>query len=599
MKKYLTLILAVALCATSCDFLDRTPKDTLSPESYFRTETDLQLFSNSFYYSLFDQEIYEEQSDEYVCRTLSNVLRGGTYRTVPDTGGGWSWSVLRKINTLLGNINNCPDAALVEEYTGLARFFRAYFYFEKVKAFGDVPWVEKELGSADPLVFGARDSREFVMRKMLEDVDYAIEHLPSAVSVYRVNKWAALALKARFCLYEGTYMKYHSLSFPDDPDAHDAAYYLNQAADAALLIMQSGKYKLYSTGKPNVDYRTLFTEVDADKGEYLLAIKFDKGLELFNNTTAYSFWSSQGSVGMTKKAVDRYLMKDGSRFTDIPEWESKSFKDEIKDRDPRLAQSVITPGFSWASTSKSYDSPKLDETMTGFQPIKFVMDLKDKALNDDVNRSDRSYNDLPVFRFGEVLLNYAEAKAELGTLTQDDIDKSIKLIRDRVGMGNLNMSEANANPDWYLTSEKYGYANVTGTNKGVILEIRRERSVELAQEGFRLSDLCRWKEGKCINQQLYGMYIPGPGEYDLSGDGKPDLCIYKGNDKPTSVSAYIWKIGEDIILSDGDKGFFDPYQKTSHEFNEERDYLYPVPINDRSLNKNLAQNPGWDDGLGY
>ena len=162
------------------------------------------------------------------------------------------------------------------------------------------------------------------------------------------------------------------------------------------------------------------------------------------------------------------------------------------------------------------------------------------------------------------------------------------------------MDAANANPDWYLESKEYGYANVDkGANKGVILEIRRERTIELAQEGYiRWYDLMRWKEGNCVDQDIHGMYFPGPGSYDLTGDGKPDVVLYTDAKPEGSVTAY--KIGTDIYLSDGESGYVNPHRDTQRtKFNEERDYLYPIPINDRSLNNNLAQNPGWDDGLDF
>lgn len=120
-----------------------------------------------------------------------------------------------------------------------------------------------------------------------------------------------------------------------------------------------------------------------------------------------------------------------------------------------------------------------------------------------------------------------EAKAELGTLTQDDLDHSVNLIRDRVGMPHLNKSAANANPDPFLTSELYGYKNVdSGSNKGVILEIRRERSIEMVSEGIRFSDLCRWREGQLLAQPFYGPYVPGEGRYDMDGNGKIDFVVY-------------------------------------------------------------------------
>ena len=217
MKRYIIIAIALIVGFTACDsLLDTKPLSQISPATYFKTETDLQLFSNTFYNNLLDKSPYDDQSDLYIQQNLSAEMIGGSRRTVPNSGGGWSWGDLRKMNTLLAYIDQCDDEAAIVKYTALTRFFRAYFYFDKVKRFGDVPWYDKELGSADEDLYKPRDSRELVMANMIEDIDYAIENLPSSVSTYRVNKWAALALKARFCLYEGTYRKYHGVNL-DSP----------------------------------------------------------------------------------------------------------------------------------------------------------------------------------------------------------------------------------------------------------------------------------------------------------------------------------------------------------------------------------------------
>lgn len=595
MKRYILITMALILGLTACDMLDTHPLSQISPATYFKTETDLQLFSNTFYNNLLDKSPYDDQSDLYIQQNLSAEMIGGNKRTVPNSGGGWSWGDLRKMNTLLNYVHQVDNEAAAIKYTALTRFFRAYFYFEKVKRFGDVPWYDKELGSADEELYKPRDSRELVMTKMIEDIDYAIENLPSQVSTYRVNKWAAMALKAQFCLYEGTFRKYQNINI----EGNDYNYYLTQSANAAERLIKEGPYSLYSTGNTSKDYLMLFAQEDASKDEYILAIKFDFSLGIYHNATAHTVVATQGRPGLTRKMINSYLKTDGTAFTDQEGWQETMFVDEVKNRDPRLAQSIRTPGYTRIGTTQVL-APNLTGTVSGYQPIKFVQDPK--ASGGNVDRNDRSTSDLPVFRLGEVLLNYAEAKAELGTLTQGDLDISINKLRSRVGMPALNMQTANANPDWYLSSAEYGYPNVTGTNKGVILEIRRERAVELTQEGFRFNDLVRWKAGYSINQDIHGMYFKQPGSYDLTGDGVADVIIYEeGTPKPSAPDGVqVLLIGQDIILTEGNRGYIYYHKNIARtQFSEVRDYLYPIPINERSLNKNLTQNPGWSDGLDF
>lgn len=592
------IILAVALTAglSSCDLLDTKPMSQMTQTDYFKTETDLQLFTNPLYNNMLDKDPYDDQSDLMVCQTLSDEILGGNKRTVPNSGGGWTWTDLRRINTLLEYADQCDDKDAVTHYTALARFFRAYFYFEKVKRFGDVPWYDVQLGSADEALYNPRDSRELIMTKMIEDIDFAINELPKEVSTYRVNRWAALALKAQFCLYEGTYRKYHDVQIDG---ANDYTYYLDLAAKAAGEVINQGPYKLYSTGNPDSDYMMLFAQENASPDEYILAIKFDYGLAIHHNATAFTLVPTQGRPGYTRKMVNMYLMKDGSRFTNRTGWQEESFVEETKDRDPRLAQSIRTPGYTRIGKTEVL-APDFGCSVTGYQPIKFVQNPDDSGGN--VDRNDRSTCDIPVYRLAEVMLNYAEAKAELGTLTQDDLDISINKIRDRVDMPHLKLAEANANPDWYLLSSEYGFSNVSGANQGVILEIRRERAIEMIQEGTRYEDLVRWKAGPCLDQALTGMYFPGAGQYDLTGDGKTDLILYnEGSAKPEAGDGvYVYQIGTEILLSGGTRGYVSYHKNIERTpYNEERDYLYPIPINERSLNPDLTQNPGWNDGLSF
>ena len=585
---------------TACDdWLDKEPLDKISQYDYFKDATALELFSNPFYNNMLAKEPFTQQSDQLIQYNLSNEMMGGNKRTVPSTGGGWSWGDLRRMNTLLSMAPQyCKDEAAIIKYSAITRFFRAFFYFEKLKRFGDVPWYDKELGSADPELYKPRDSRELVITNMIKDIDDAINSggLSEEATPYRVNKWTAMALKARFCLYEGTYRKYHGIT----SEGNDYKYYLDLAATTAKEIMDKGPYELFKTGNPETDYVTLFTKEDADPKEYMLAIKNDAGLQIFHNATGYAVMVTQGRPGLTRKLVNAYLMKDGKRFTDRTDWQEMTFLEETENRDPRMAQSIRTPGYKRIG-STTVEAPDISAANTGYQLVKFV-----QARPPEGDRADKSTCDMPVFRFTEVLLNYAEAKAELdpGKLTQNDLDISINKIRERAGMPDLKLATANANPDWYLSSKDYGYPNVTGDNKGVILEIRRERAIELLEEGFRYYDLMRWKAGYCIDQPITGMYFPGPGQYDLSGDGKPDVILYaKGAAKPSAgEGVQVYELDKDIFLTEKEssKGYMF-YHKTTErtKFNEERDYLYPIPSTERELNRNLTQNPNWNDGLSF
>jgi hypothetical protein len=606
MKRIYNIILAVAALSLviSCeDALNKYPLDNITEESYFENATQLQLFTNSLYSSILPDVPYDEQSDLMIGNNPSNTLLNGSFRTVPASGGGWSWTVLRKINTCLGNLDRCPDEAARKEYGALCKFFRAWFYFDKVRRFGDVPWVDHELASDEKdELYKSRDSRDVVLGHMIEDIDEAIAGLPSAYAsgrTFRATKWAALALKSRFCLFEGTYRKYHEgdiTLWTLPASAKPASYYLELAADAAGELMDLGPHKLYSTGHPDYDYQNLFSNYDEDAGEFILAIDYDYGMKCFHDASGVALLPVCGRNSPTRNFVDHYLMADGTRFSSVTGWTTKSFADQVAKRDPRLHQTIRIPGYKYTVlTTNRAMFCDMDCSLTGYSIAKFVMPSDNLVMS---NIRSNSYNDMPVIRLAEVYLNYAEAKAELGALNQGDLDRSINLLRKRAGMPDLNMAKANASPDPFLTSEATGYPKVTGANKGVILEIRRERVVELAMEGLRYDDLLRWAEGERIKKTIQGMFFPGAGEYDWDKDGKPDICLYTGS-KPSSNATFVYKIGTDIVLSDGNKGYVNPRPAYTFTFDPERDYIFPIPTNERVLNHRLLQNPGWNDGLDF
>ncbi|MDM1361936.1 RagB/SusD family nutrient uptake outer membrane protein [Myroides marinus] len=578
MKKYSILFLAVlATTLTSCseDFLDRTPLSEVTDENFFQKESDLILFSNSFYRMFPSTSIYngDSSSDNIIQNTLSEEMRGA--RTVPTTGGGWSWTDLRNINYFLANYERVPDKNVTKHYGGLAKFFRAYFYFEKVKRFGDVPWYDYVIDPNDTASLEKpRDPRSVVVDNIMKDLDFAIENMKPTKSAYRISKWTALALKARVGLFEGTYMKYRGLKGYEK--------YLTQAVEAADLLMKESGYKVYSTGKPEKDYLNLFASHSAVEQEVILAREYSTELNIKHNVNYYTITSSYGRPGMPKDLVNSYLMKDGSRFTDKPNYNKIQFAQETKDRDLRLSQTIRTPKYTRIGGNIEL-APDLSASVTGYQLIKYVTEAQ-------YDTNSASIVDLPLFRYAEVLLNYAEAKAELGTLTQEDLDKSINVIRARVAMPALVLSAANATPDQYLANQ---YRNVQNTNKGVILEIRRERRIELYMEDHRWEDIVRWKEGQKLTQPIEGMYFPNTGSYDLDQNGTVDIHIYDGQ-KPNEnqKGVYYVKLGRDLNLSTNSLVEPHPTFRT-RVFKEEKDYLYPIPIQELQLNPNLKQNPGW------
>ena len=601
-KHIIAAVFAVG-ALSSCD-LDRFPQASLSPETFFSNEAELQAFSNTFYTMLPGDGAYTEKIDNIIGMDLATEMWGG--RTIPASGGGWSWGDLRKINTMLEYSVNCKDAAVRAKYDALARFFRAYFYFEKVKRFGDVPWYDRQLGSGDAELYKPRDSRELVMQNLIADLDYAIANLPVTKSAYTITKWTALAFKSRVCLFEGTFRKYHAgnqaVLGTLPADAQPYTYYLELAVDAADEFMSTSGYGIYTSEGVSKDYIGLFTTQNVTDGtntEVVLARDFNKDYSAYHNANYYVNTPSLGRPGYTKKLVASYLMKDGSRYTDQANWQAKSFVEEVKNRDPRLAQSIRTPGYKRMGETLTL-APDLSVSVTGYAPIKYVME----PIKDAYNASDI---DLILIRAAEVFLNFAEAKAELPAghakaLTQADLDRAIKPIRDRVGMPNINMAQANANPDPYLQDKWTGYPKVSGENKGVILEIRRERSIELVQEGHRYYDIIRWAEGHTLEAPLQGLYFPGEGNYDIDGDGKNDVTLYKGDTKPAGSAALALKIGVEIVLSDGDKGSVEPHKNTRNgwTWDDGKDYYYPIPTDERDLTKGaLTQNPGWNDNLEY
>ncbi len=579
MKKIFKLLAILSFASfsfVSCD-LTLMPEDEVSPENYFKTESDFMLWSNQFYKDILLSAEYGSTTDVYMSNGISAYVSGN--RT-PQTQS-WSFTDLRDINYMLEHLDQCDDASVVKKYEAVGRFFRAYFYFKLVRVYGDVPYYDKVLGSTDPEIYKARDDRGYVMDRVLEDFEFAIANLPGTWEAMntRVTKWAAMGYASRAALYEGTFRKYHGMQ--------DAAKYLAKAVEYAETFIDQAPFSLYSTG--NTPYRDLFVSLNAITQEVVLARHYDTAYSVFHSM-GYS--TDFGRSSVTRRFVNHYLMADGTRFTDKGDWQTKGYLEETAGRDPRLAQTVMCPGYIQKGADKV--TPCTFSSHTGYSPIKFVPEAsKCISSSDDV--------DWALLRAAEVYLNFAEAKAELAalgqaTLTQPDIDKSINKIRRRAKMPDLKLDGLTACQ--YMES---CYPNVEkGDLKAAILEIRRERTIELAlEQPDRSWDMFRWKEAKQCLQTVapwYGVYIPALGSYDTSGDGVADVqFVQEGSIVKLKVGTAV----SEVTLSEGTSGYIVAYAATNYGtlWDDARDYLWPIPASQRELNPNLTQNPGYVDGV--
>src|SRR5690606_1527470 len=449
-----------------------------------------------------------------------------------------------------------------------------------VKRFGDVPWYGRSLNVGDPELFKARDSRTLIIDSIKADLNFAINNIRSAKTPGRINNWAALALKSRVCLFEGTFRKYHTnLGLHSSDDA-----LLEEAAEAADLFIRTSPYKL-AQGNPNTVYLNLFASETPHSDEYILTRLYGLDVNMSHPTNDIFTSATRGNPGLTKSLIDSYLLTNGQPFSSLPNYDEFPFWEEVKNRDPRLAQTIRTPGYRriGAPANSAPLKPDYANALTGYQNIKFVS---------SIDRGAASYTPLPIFRYAEVLLNYAEAMAELGNLNQPEADKSINLLRARVNMPKLIVTGLTADPS--LVDLYDGVEGVAPLDP-IILEVRRERRIELAMEGFRYYDLMRWKQGRLLARTFYGAYYPSKGLFDLDGDGVDDIGIVDNPPSSPVPGVQYFILQPSRALSEGTKGNIVVHPNIEKVFVEGKDYLYPLPINELILNDQLEQNPGWPE----
>jgi hypothetical protein len=549
MRKYISIIsiLTIILVYSSCK-VDRIPETSLPDVKFWNTETDLQNAANRLYEQMAGYTI-DTRSDDYVGTSPSNI--SNSTRGLSATSNDWNipYQQIFTANNILEKGTRAQVAdAIKNRYFGEARFFRAYYHFMLVQKYGDVPLVLKTLAIDDPDLNMPRTDRETVIKAAYDDLDFAATWLPTraalpAAQYGRVTKSAALALKARIALYEGTWLKLRNIAGWED--------HLQKAIDAATAVMGQGHtlYKNYPgmflhEGEGAANTENIFVKIyGVNSSNLIVSHNTSRDLEngriapsrnllrMFAYSDGLPAFNTDGSQSATKSPLF------------VPESSETSYNTLMDNRDPRLATLV------WRAGEVNWKGPWVPIVSLG---VRTGLAGKKGWNAEDWTLNNGATVDKALIRYAEVLLILAEAKYELtGSISDADLNITINALRTRAGM-----------------PVKLTNAFVAANNLNMREEIRRERTVELCLEGFRYDDLIRWKTAETVlPTTIFG--------------AKYTVAEWTG----TNASSLNLNSNKIIVVEDASK---------RNTFNPNRDYLYPIPLNEISLSGGaIKQNPGW------
>jgi len=577
MKKYILYpFMFVFLLLQGCYELDLSPLDASSDINFWNTES--QLMGASYVcYEIFQKDMlnFGEGCAESAMwgdpkNALNKVSSGVHPYTIAFPVSSW-WNYFYAnifyCNNFLENYNRANIAQEIKDrYAAEVKVIRAMDYFYLTSLYGDVPLVTRVLSPEDPEMKSPRTPRSEVVDFLLEDLDWAVsklgEEIPIGTNAGRINRWAALAVKSRIALFNERW---------------------KEAAEAAEDVMNSGKYELYKEGGANDAYYRLFTvganqsKGNANNKETMIAGLYLENKKMHNLSAEIMSQSDYNRFNPSKSLVDAYLCTDGKpaklgyEYKDNPGiqlsplYKEDAYEDYWKNRDPRMEQTIMKPGTVWWGGNDGINNfdvfqvPRFvnkgrtgSVTLTGFY-------FKKYSAPETSAPPSRDCNDIILLRYAEVLLTYAEAAYHLNgeNLTQEQIDNSINIIRARVNMHPMKLTELN---EWGLD---------------LLKEIKRERRIELAFEGLRYLDILRWKEGERlalstlgVKKSMIDVYISQGLEHNFTNvDNNGDIIV------------------EGSSLDGTGPRTFDPAKH----------YLWPVPQLERMKNPNFGQNPNWPE----
>jgi len=572
MKKLNRYIGMTAFCAAllgsfSCsDFLDKEPLDRFTDDNYWTSESNVRTYAWMFYDEFLGYGNGTGTTSEFYFQNggatmnISDDLCNNSFlqydATPASSNSNWKsyYKCIRRANIMLERVNTVPgiSESQLNHWNGVAKFFRAFSYFRLVQRFGDVPYFDKPLVESDrPSVFQPRMNRNDVMDRVMADLDEAYASVLVADQTNTINRYVVAALASRVALYEGTYRKYHSLG--------NSTNFLESAKRYSDAIISSNQYSL------NSDYKSVYNSVELKASSEMILYKDYQPSIWMHSIQSYTNTSTVIN-GMTKAAVESYPCVDGLPISQSELYQGDaSMESVLANRDTRMS-ATLSPKWAYAG--------KEDGGLSSNTGYRIILFNNPGLSGSQVTTNGQNHIDAPIFGYAEVLLNYAEALAELNQMTQADMDKSINLLRARAGVAPLSYADESTIQANGITindpARTTSLESKTGIVSPLIWEIRRERRAELMSwTHIRYFDLMRWKKGLYLDMNENPNVARGALVTEENrGNGTVDQ-----------------------------NGYLLPYGSNVRVFDESKHYLNSIPMNEILLYEaeglSLPNNPGW------